>query len=150
EIRIGLPSRWSCPTGLAIGQLKQRSADRRVMDKLAVKLAVEFEGLRLEPYHDPVGFPTVGYGHLLSRTPWEGLEKFSAVTPAEALDLLAVDLARAERSVARLCPVALTANQAAALTDFVFNCGGGNLQASTLRQCVLRGEHGEAADQLLR
>ncbi len=30
---------------------------------IAAELAAHHEGLSLDPYHDPVGFPTIGYGH---------------------------------------------------------------------------------------
>ena len=44
---------------------------RRPSSGWPTDLAAPFEGLRLEAYHDPVGYPTQGYGRLLSRKPWE-------------------------------------------------------------------------------
>ena len=43
---------------------------------LAAEIAKPFEGLSLEPYHDPVGYPTIGYGHLLSRERCADLSQF--------------------------------------------------------------------------
>lgn len=118
--------------------------------ELAAQLAKPFEGLRLEPYHDPVGYPTIGYGHLLSREPWASLAKWAPITYEQAYELLQQDLGKAADAVARLCPVPMSDEQRAALIDFTFNCGAGNLQASTLRRLVVRGEGEEAAEQFLR
>lgn len=60
------------------------------------------------------------------------------------------DLAKALAAVRRLCPVPLEDHQLAALVDFTFNAGAGNLQISALRQCVLRGDHERAAEQFGR
>lgn len=118
--------------------------------ELASEIAKPFEGLRLEPYHDPVGFPTVGYGHLLSRKPWEDLTKYESLTEEQAEALLQRDMSIALASVERLINVELTAEQEAALIDFAFNCGGGNLQASTLRRVINRGRYDEAPKQFMR
>ncbi|WP_017907108.1 lysozyme [Pseudomonas asplenii] len=118
----------------------------------------QFDGLHdpnprtalIEPYHDPVGFPTIGYGHLLSRVKWEPLDKYSAITKEEALTLLEKDLGRAARSVCGLIKVPLNDNQYAALIDFTFNCGGGNLEVSTLRRVINRGEFHKAPSEFMR
>lgn len=103
-----------------------------------------------EPYYDPVGFPTIGYGHLLSREPWSPLDRWSAITEAEADALLDRDMARAARAVLRLIEVPLTDGQFAALTDFTFNVGAGNLQLSTLRRVINREDYPEAPNQFRR
>jgi len=117
---------------------------------LAVALAKPYEGLRLHPYHDPVGYPTIGYGHLLSRTPWVDLGEWPSIDMAEAERLLAIDLQKAARAVYRLCPVPLGPAQIAALIDFTFNVGAGNLEISTLRKAVNRGDFIRAAEQFGR
>lgn len=108
--------------------------------ELAAEIAKPFEGLRLDPYHDPVGFPTVGYGHLLSRQPWADLAQWKPITEAEAEVLLEHDMAKAAAAVERLIAVPLAPPQVAALIDFAFNCGAGNLQASSLRRVINRGD----------
>ena len=116
----------------------------------AYNLARTFEGLRLEPYRDAAGYWTVGYGRLLSRDKTKGASDFSPITHKEAEALLASDLVKASRSVINLCPVPLTDGQFSALIDFTFNLGGGNLEASTLRHSINRGEMAEAAEQFGR
>ena len=117
----------------------------------AAELAKPFEGLSLEPYHDPVGYPTIGYGHLLSREVGAPLARWDPLPDEEAADdLLDADMGSAAGSVTRLIQVPLTALQAAALIDFAFNCGAGNLQASTLRRVINRGEFDAAPAQFRR
>ena len=109
--------------------------------------ADSFEG---EPYHDPVGYATVGYGHLLSRKPWIDLEQFESITEVAGLDYLIKDMNKSLASVLRLIEFPLEDCQYAALVDFAFNCGSGNLQASTLRRVINRGELNEAPKQFRR
>lgn len=118
--------------------------------ELAAEIAKPFEGLRLDAYHDPVGYPTIGYGHLLSRTPWAELSQWSPIDEHEAEVLLQQDMGSALSSVRRLISVPLTDEQEAALIDFAFNCGSGNLQASTLRRVINRGEFDQAPAQFMR
>lgn len=126
-----------------------RQVEKRALD-LAAQIAKPFEGLRLSPYHDPVGYCTVGYGHLLSKEPWADLTQWGPITEEQALDLLEADMVKAAAAVSRLCQVEMTEGQAAALIDFAFNCGAGNLQLSALRQMVLRGDWEAAGEQFLR
>lgn len=116
----------------------------------AHRIAEHFEGCILTPYHDPVGFPTIGWGHLLSREPWADLSQWEPLTQAEADALLDKDLARFQAAVRRLIHVPLTPQQEGALIDFAFNCGAANLQASTLRRVINRGDLDEAPKQFLR
>lgn len=109
--------------------------------------ADSFEG---EAYHDPVGYATIGYGHLLSREPWVELDQFDSITEAEGLTQLIKDMDKSLMSVLRLIEFPLEDNQYAALVDFAFNCGSGNLQASTLRRVINRGELEEAPRQFRR
>ena len=119
--------------------------------EIAAELAAHHEGLRLEPYYDPVGFPTIGYGHLLSRDKTANLSQWDTLRSEEAArDILEVDLQTAADSVSRLIVVPLEPEQEAALIDFAFNCGGGNLQASTLRRCVNREDHLDVPEQFKR
>jgi len=108
------------------------------------------DSFEAEAYHDPVGYATIGYGHLLSRETWIGLEQFSPISDDEGLAMLLKDMERSLASVFRLIEHPLEDNQYAALVDFAFNCGSGNLQASTLRRVINRGELNEAPRQFRR
>ena len=118
--------------------------------EIAHKIAVPFEGCSLVPYHDPVGYPTIGFGHLLSTDPWADLKKWEPISQQQADDLLIRDLLIKRRGVRRLITADLNEWQEGALIDFAFNCGIGNLQASTLRRVINRGEYGAAPAQFMR
>lgn len=128
--------------------------------EIAAKLVSrpEFDGLHdpdrstsvIEPYYDPVGLPTIGCGHLLSRTAWAPLSRFQAITVAQAEALLRSDLMKAAGAVMRMIKVKLNANQIAALIDFVFNAGAGNFEISTIRRVINRGDLTAVPAQLMR
>lgn len=102
-------------------------------------LAKQFEGCRLEAYADSVGVPTIGCGHT------KGVRMGDACTQAQADEWLAEDMQSSVDAVMRLVRVNLSAGQFAALCDFVFNLGQGNLAGSTLLKHVNAGEMGLAA-----
>lgn len=136
--------------------------------ELAHGLAKPFEGLRLDAYFDPVGFPTQGYGRLLSRQVWGPLgrapldriemnaarewlkDKYPDIDIATADVWLKQDMMVAIRATLRLCPGATKPTQIAALADFTFNCGAGNLEISSLRRKVNRNDFDGAADEFLK
>lgn len=136
--------------------------------ELTAELAKPFEGLELDAYYDPVGYPTQGYGRLLSRQVWGPLgrppkdrkerqvanawlkEKYPRIDEETAEKWLKQDMLKAARAVIRLCPGAETPQQLAALTDFTFNCGAGNLEISTLRRRVNRGDFEGASREFLK
>jgi len=107
---------------------------------LAADLCRRFEGLRLQPYHCPAGFPTVGYGTLLSRVKHAPLDCYPSVTRQEADALLLEELVEKQGAVKRLIFAPLSEGQEGALIDFAFNLGAGALAASTLRARINRGD----------
>jgi len=126
--------------------------------KLAAEVAKPFEGLFLKAYYDPVGYPTQGYGRLLSREVWGSLgrnpanatekqtamkwlyNRYPEIDHETAEIWLQQDLVKATKAAIRLCPGAEKPTQLAALADFAFNCGSGNLEMSTLRRKINRGD----------
>jgi len=65
--------------------------------------------------------------------------------------ILAQDLARFERGVARLCPSAVNhQGRFDALVSFAFNVGLGNLQRSGLRMKHNRGEFDAAGNEFMK
>lgn len=92
-----------------------------------VALAKQFEGCRLEQYLCPAGKVTIGYGH----TGFDVTEGM-VIDQAKAEEFLMEDLADAAKYVNRLVIPQLNQNQFDACVDFVFNCGAGNFEKSTL------------------
>ena len=118
--------------------------------RLCGDLARPFEGLSLTPYHDPVGFPTIGYGHLLLRVRYASLHEFNPIDENEAITLLHQDMEKALQAVLHLVQVPINEAMAASLSDFAFNCGAGNLQASTLLRRLNHGEYNAIPKELNR
>jgi lysozyme len=105
------------------------------------------ESCALVAYPDPAsgGDPwTCGYG-----ATGPDVKPGTVWTPQQAADRLDADLVRFGGIVDALVTVALTAEQKAALVDFTFNVGQGNLASSTLLKLLNAGEYAEAADQFV-
>lgn len=113
-------------------------------------LIKHYEGCHYEPYKDPIGLYTVGYGHLIGDGKSLPIEWFRKFTQEEVDALLKKDLERFERGVLRLCPNNLTQPRFDALVCFAFNVGLGNLQSSTLRQKHNRSDVFGASQEFLK
>ena len=104
---------------------------------IAIALIKRFEGFYPHPYLDPVGIPTIGYGTI--RYPDRRAVSMSdpPVTKEQAEAVLRhhlmVDVVPA---VARLCPELDTPARVAAILDWTYNLGAGNLRASTMRRRI--------------
>jgi len=120
------------------------------------------EGVRTRPYRCPALLWSVGVGHVIdpAHIAVKYEERRNLQIPAgwdrtltmdEVDAILAQDLGRFERGVARYCPVAVS-NQGIfdSLVSFSFNVGLGNLQRSGLRMKTNRGEFEEAAQEFLK
>jgi len=64
--------------------------------------------------------------------------------------LLAKDVTRFERGLARYLPIRLSQNEYDAILSFCFNLGLGTFQRSTLRQALLRGDKKAAMESLVK
>lgn len=116
---------------------------------IAAALARRFEGLYLRPYLCPAGVPTIGYG----ATYYEDGTRVTLADPpitrerAEAL-LLWMVRTRYLPAVVNLCPGVDSPELLAALIDFTFNVGAGNLRASNLRRRVNARDYAAVPDEL--
>ena len=107
----------------------------------AVELCLKFEGVYLSPYLCPAGVPTIGVGSTRYLDGRAVRLTDPAISRGAALHLLTESLRRTYLPpVLKLCPVVDTADRLAALVDFAYNCGVGNLKASTLRRKVNAGD----------
>ena len=98
------------------------------------------EGLRLEPYRDQAGYPTIGVGHLLSRDPGADLSRWKPITREEALRLLDEDLERFVAAVRETCGE-LPTDQETACVSLAFNIGAAGFKGSELAKMINRGDH---------
>lgn len=120
----------------------------RHISKDGLNLICRFEGFSPVIYICPAGYPTIGYGHLITEANKE--QFLDGVDEDEALELLRKDVAVAERAVLRLISVPLTQGQFDALVSFTFNLGSGALQRSTLRRKVNREEHDDVPAEFMK
>jgi lysozyme len=117
---------------------------------IASALCRRFEGFYAAPYICPAGRATVGFG--CTRYP-DGRAvtlRDAPITLKRAEVLLQHELATITPRVLALCPAVDTPGRLAALLDFAYNLGTGNLAASTLRRRVNAGQWDDVPAQLLR
>ena len=125
-----------------------QGAKMRHITQAGLDLICHFEGFSPLIYLCPAGYPTIGYGHLITEANKE--QFLDGIDELEALDLLKTDVQKAERAVLRLINVPLTDGQFDALVSFAFNLGGGALQRSTLRRKVNRQEHSAVPTEFMK
>ena len=86
----------------------------------------KYESCRLTAYLDPVGIPTIGWGHT------SGVKMGQTITQAQADAYREQDVSTAERAVAKYDGTYhWNQNQFDGLVSFTYNCGAGNLDKLT-------------------
>lgn len=121
-----------------IVRLRRKDADATSVSDAGIRFISTWEGFYPRLYNDPVGYATIGFGHLVAyksvdelsakeRKPW-----VKALTRADALELLRKDLVEYSDAVRDYVRVPLNQNQHDALTSFAYNLGTGALAGSTL------------------
>jgi len=137
----------------------------REINEAGLTLIKSFEGLgdgdpsttNLEPYLDPVGIWTIGWGHAIRDGAdfLRGAENKAranalypgGITLAQAETLLKADVFDTCRDVQAVVNVPINDNQFAALVSFTYNVGIGNLKSSTLLKHVNAQRFTEAAGE---
>lgn len=119
----------------------------------------EWEGLVTHEYLDSGGAPTIGIGHLLTRSERTsgkiviGGQSFPyrhGLTEQQCWDLLDQDLENTEQTLNEAIAVSLNQNQFDALVSFAFNVGNGAFRGSTLLKLLNQGKYDEVPGQLRR
>jgi len=140
----------------------------RELHQQGLDLIKSFEGIedgdpatvKLDPYLDPVGIWTIGWGHAIRdgagflRGPENRARAFAlypgGITREQAEALLRSDVMDTCRDVARLLAANVNDNQFAALVSFAYNCGCANLKQSTLLRKVNEEDFSGAAAEFPR
>lgn len=105
--------------------------------RIAASLCKSFEGLHLKPYLCPALVATIGYGATRYEDGRRVTLADAPITKARAEELLAWELSQVcIPAVRRSCPELTDAPKLAAILDFTFNLGSGNLHSSTLRRKI--------------
>jgi len=116
---------------------------------VALALIRRFEGFRSKPYLCPAGVPTIGWG----ATRYPSGARVRLTDPAisrEAGDRMLLLAVQREYlpAVLKLCPGIDSPDRLAAIIDFCFNLGSGNLAASTLRRRINVGRWADVPAEL--
>jgi lysozyme len=115
--------------------------------------------LRIYVYIDPIGLPTIGYGHLLTKAELDSgmitingrrINWKDGLTMDQVIDLKIQDLFRFEEAVRQHVKVPLTQSMFDALVSWLFNVGAGRMNNSTLGRVLNQRNYRQAADELLK
>jgi lysozyme len=129
------------------------------MSQHGLSLLEQWEGFKLQVYRDSAGLPTIGVGHLLTRSELTSgkiiingvpVKYANGLTQQQVNDLLAQDVKPAAQAVSESVKVALNQNQFDALTSFTFNVGIAAFRGSTLLRLLNQGQYDQVPAQLLR
>ncbi|KAJ2219699.1 hypothetical protein IWW45_009279 [Coemansia sp. RSA 485] len=113
------------------------------LNQAGLNLIAKWEGFVSKPSPDPIGLPTVGYGHLCKQKNCAEVKYKFPLTKSTAQQLLNDDIPTYTKCLASYLnsKVKLNDNQWAALTSWVFNNGCGNAKSSQLVKRLNNGEN---------
>lgn len=129
------------------------------VDQGGKNLFKEWEGLATHVYWDSGGVPTIGIGHLLTRSErtsgkiiirGQPVDYRNGLTEQQCWDLLDQDLDDTEKIINEAVTVLLNQNQFNALVSFAFNVGAAAFQNSTLLKLLNQGQYDQVPAQLRR
>lgn len=130
---------------------KKETLPEQHISEEGLELIKNFEGYMAKTYLDVAGYPTIGYGHLITTSEkLAGTFKNKVLSEEEATKLLKQDVVKTEQSINRLVKVPLSQNQFDALVDFVFNLGEGALTKSTLLKKLNNKEYDVVPSEMLK
>ncbi|MEG3080825.1 lysozyme [Halomonas sp. 5021] len=111
---------------------------------IATAVVSFYEGYEPTAYQDPVGIPTICYGHTATARMGQTLSQ------KQCTELLKADLGHAFEVVDRHAQIKLPAPTRAALASFVYNVGEGAFARSTLLRKLNQGDLRGACQELPR
>ncbi|PVI03779.1 glycoside hydrolase family 24 protein [Periconia macrospinosa] len=122
--------------------IEQRACTGPNINAATIALIKEFEGFVASPEPDPIGLPTVGYGHLCQTQGCGEVPYSFPLTETTATQLLLSDVKSFQQGVTLTTNsgVTLNENQFGALVSFSFNVGNANFASSTLLRRLNAGE----------
>jgi len=118
------------------------------MNQAGVDLVKSFEGWFSCWYKDPVGLPTIGYGHLIVKG--DPYKQGTCLTKQQGEDLMRKDLQCHVDCMNRAVKVQLGCNEFAALVSWSFNIGCGGASGSSLMRQLNAGNKGAVCGELAK
>ena len=104
-------------------------------------------------YYDDVGYPTQGYGTLLSHEAWSPLDIYPPKTVEECWQDLCNEMKKKMDYALKLSPILgeeVNGWRLVAITDFIYNLGQGAYKGSTLRKRIDEGNWGASVTEIRR
>jgi lysozyme len=105
------------------------------LNSIAIAMIKSFEGLELKQYTCSAGVSSIGLG---TTRFFDGgpIPAGATITEAQAIELFQRDIEEFISALRSLIDRPITARQAAALTSWIYNCGIGALEESTLLKVI--------------
>ncbi|MBX5160414.1 lysozyme [Rhizobium sp. NZLR8] len=157
-----IPDDW-VPSLLQMEQVEGSlpgAADETVPPRKVVKIAIglikSFEGWAPDVYDDPVGYCTIGWGHLIAKKRCATVADFNLgeysprLSAQKGNELLLRDTRPARATIQNLVKTRLNNRQFGALTVFVYNIGATNFSRSTMLKHLNTGRYDLAAREFRR
>ena len=110
----------------------------------AVMVIAGWEGLRTAAYLDPVGIPTICYGHT------DGVRLGDTATKEKCRAQLKAEVLVYWEGVDRLIDAPLKPREQAAFTSFAYNLGLGTLDASQIPELMNAGDNEAACLEMMK
>ena len=107
-----------------------------ITSKETIELIKRFEGLRLHPYIDAAGIPSIGYGSTYYENGTKVRVKDKKISKARAVDLLTKNIKSYEKTVRDSVISDINQNQFDALVSLSYNIGSYAFQKSGLLKLV--------------
>lgn len=117
------------------------------MNEAGMDIIKTFEGWSSSVYQCSAGRWTIGWGSTWDHKGNPITSKQSDIDKEYGTVLLRREVSHVEKAIRRLITAELTENMFSALGSFAYNVGTGNLQRSTLRMKLNRGQYEDAADE---
>lgn len=111
----------------------------RQLSQAGLDLIIEFEGLKLSPYPDSKGIPTIGYGTIMYPDGSSVTMDDPTITQDQARQYLEFEVEQKCAGVEKYVTVPVNDNEYAALVSFAYNLGLGSLHGSTLLKLLNSG-----------
>lgn len=111
------------------------------ISRTGLALIKKYEGFKSSPYYCPAGLLSIGYGHVIDKN----RESHSALTLADAHNLLIADVSYATSLINKLVKVGLRQGQFDALCSLIYNWGGAGFSKSLGLKYLNQKNHTRAA-----
>ncbi|OAL72093.1 glycoside hydrolase family 24 protein [Trichophyton violaceum] len=133
SMALGQLSYYSLSLPWPSSKFKRDCIGSNVNDE-TIGLIKHFEGFVLRPAPDPIGLPTVGYGHLCRTKGCSEVSFPFFLTEETATELLIQDVKSSQQSItlSTTDQVVFNANQSGALVSWAYNVGGATAKKSSL------------------